>query len=52
MQILNKIYPLRHCYHMQEEQIKPVYQEMYLGVVIEECLSFNEHVEMIVNKAT
>ena len=36
---------------MQEELIKPVHHGKYLGVVIDQRLSFNEHVEMIVNKA-
>ena len=43
--------PLRHCYYMQEEQIKSVSHTKYLGVIIDEHLSFNEHIEMIANKA-
>ena len=51
IRISNKRYPLRHCYYIREEPITPVHHGKYLGVVIDERLSFNEHVEMIANKA-
>ena len=38
--ITNKKQPLKHCYYLQGEEIKSVPNAKYLGVVIDEYLSF------------
>ena len=51
VRVTNKKHPLEHCYYLQGEQVKLVPHAKYLGVVIDEHLSFNEHIKMITNKA-
>ena len=47
VRITNKKHPLKYCYCLQGEQIKSVPNAKYLGIVINERLSFNDHVKMI-----
>ena len=51
VRVTNKKHPLKLFYHLQGKQIKSVPHAKYLGVVIDKHLSFNEHIQMITNKA-
>ena len=50
VRITSKKHPLKHCYYLQGEQIKSVPNAKYLGIAIDEHLSFNDYVKMIANK--
>ena len=45
VRVTNKKHPLKHCYYLRAEQIKSVPHAKYLSVVIDEHLSFNEHIK-------
>ena len=51
VRVTNKKHPLEHRYYLQGEQIKSVPHAKYLGVIIDEHLTFNEHIKMITSKA-
>ena len=51
VRIKNKKHLLKNCYYLQGEQIKSIPIAKYLGVVIDEHLSFNDPVKMFANKA-
>ena len=51
VQVTNKKHPLEHSYYLQGEQIKSVPHAKYLGIIIDEHLTFNEHIKMITSKA-
>ena len=51
VRVTNKKHPLEHSYYLQGEQIKSVPHAKYLGVIIDEHLTFNEHIKMITSKA-
>ena len=51
LRITNKQNPSRYCYHMDGEEVRSVPNAKYLGVILDEHLTFNEHIKKIVNKA-
>ena len=51
VRVTNKKRSLKHCYRLQGEEIKSVSHAKYLSAVIDEHLSFNEHIKLITNKA-
>ena len=51
LRITNKQNPSRYCYHMDGEEVRSVPNAKYLGAILDEHLTFNEHIKKIVNKA-
>jgi len=49
--IANKQNPSRCCYYKNGEKVRSVSNARYLGVTLDEYLTFNEHIKKIVNKA-
>ena len=49
--ITNKQNPSRCSYYMNDEKVQSVSNAKYLGVTLDEHLTFNDHIKKIVNKA-
>ena len=44
LRITNKQNPSRYCYYMNGEEVRSVSNAKYLGVILDEHLTFNEHI--------
>ena len=51
LKITNKIHPISTHYHIQHHTIKEVSHAKYLGIIIDQHLTWNEHISYITTKA-
>ena len=51
LRITNKKHPILACYSLQNTTIKEVSYAKYLGVTIDQNLSWSEHIKQVTNKA-
>ena len=52
IRVTNKRNPILHAYYIENTLIKEVLSATYLGVTIDSKLTWNDHIQRIVNKSS